>query len=137
MKKNVIITVIVVVAIALIAILALNNQSQAPQPLGPTSAGSESINPAATTTGTVSTPVPGKSYTLAEVAVHKDATSCWTAVNGKVYDVTTWIARHPGGQAAILSICGKDGSAAFNDQHGGQARPASELASFYIGTLAK
>jgi hypothetical protein len=27
--------------------------------------------------------------------------------------------------------------AAFNGQHGGQARPASELAGFKIGTLAQ
>ena len=34
-----------------------------------------------------------------------------------------------------LSICGKDGSSAFNDQHGGQSRPKNELAGFEIGTL--
>ena len=67
--------------------------------------------------------------------MHKDATSCWTAINGKVYDVTSWINQHPGGRDAILSLCGTDGSAAFNGQHGGQARPAQELATFNIGIL--
>jgi hypothetical protein len=57
-------------------------------------------------------------------------------INGGVYDLTAWISKHPGGERAILSICGKDGSAAFNDQHGGQRRPANELSGFKIGTIA-
>ena len=75
-------------------------------------------------------------YTLAQVATHDSAASCWSAINGKVYDLTSWINQHPGGPQAILSICGVDGSSAFNDQHGGQSRPANELAGFAIGTLA-
>ncbi|MEI7709620.1 MAG: cytochrome b5 domain-containing protein [bacterium] len=42
---------------------------------------------------------------------------------------------HPGGSQAILYLCGIDGTKAFNDQHGGQARPERELASFVIGKL--
>jgi hypothetical protein len=38
---------------------------------------------------------------------------------------------------AILSLCGKDGTVAFNAQHGGQGRPETELASFKIGTLVQ
>lgn len=75
------------------------------------------------------------SYTLADVAKHADANSCWSAVNGKVYDLTKWINQHPGGPRRILAMCGKDASDAFNGQHGGQARPAKELAGFEIGTL--
>lgn len=78
-----------------------------------------------------------KSYTLSEVSKHKDSTSCWSAINGEVYDLTSWIGNHPGGEQAILSICGKDGSSAFNDQHEGQKKPANELAKFLIGTLSK
>jgi cytochrome b involved in lipid metabolism len=81
--------------------------------------------------------VPTKSYTLADVSTHKDASSCWTAINGNVYDVTSWIDQHPGGRQAILSICGTDGSSAFDGQHGGQKRPESELANFIIGKLTK
>jgi cytochrome b involved in lipid metabolism len=73
---------------------------------------------------------------MTDVAKHNSSSSCWTAINGKVYDVTDWINQHPGGQQAILSICGIDGSAAFNNQHGGQSRPANELAASYIGDLS-
>ena len=75
-------------------------------------------------------------YTMATVAQHNSASSCWAAINGNVYDLTNWINQHPGGQGPILSLCGTDGSAAFNGQHGGQARPASELKNFLLGPLA-
>ncbi|MCX6719237.1 MAG: hypothetical protein NTZ38_02580 [Candidatus Taylorbacteria bacterium] len=76
-------------------------------------------------------------YTMAQIKAHATASNCWTAVNGKVYDVTPWINQHPGGTRAIISMCGIDGSSAFNGQHGGQRRPASELASFVIGSLVQ
>jgi len=48
------------------------------------------------------------SITLAQVAVHSSRTSCWSAVNGSVYDLTSWIPNHPGGEEAILWMCGID-----------------------------
>ncbi len=81
------------------------------------------------------TVTPGTTYTLADVALHKTESDCWTAVNGSVYNVTSWIAQHPGGAQAIIGMCGVDGSAGFDGQHGTQKRPASELASFKIGAL--
>lgn len=76
-------------------------------------------------------------YTLAQVLTHSSVSSCWSAVNGRVYDLTPWISKHPGGSEAILSMCGKDASSAFNDQHSGQKRPANELSGFMIANLAK
>lgn len=86
---------------------------------------------------TITPSVSSKTYTLAEVAVHKDASSCWTAINGKVYDVTNWIDQHPGGADKILSVCGINGTEAFNGQHSGQGEPASYLSSYEIGTLSQ
>lgn len=77
-----------------------------------------------------------KTYTLADVQSHKDATSCWTTISGKVYDVTSWVAKHPGGKKAILSTCGVDATNQFSGKHGGQQRPESELAKYLIGDLA-
>lgn len=86
-------------------------------------------------------PVPaaetGASYSLADVAKHKEASSCWTAISGSVYDLTAWIDQHPGGSENILRTCGIDATAAFQAQHGGQGRPEAELASFKIGALAR
>ncbi len=78
---------------------------------------------------------PSKKYTSAQVAKHASAKSCWSIVNGKVYDLTSWINRHPGGASRILSMCGRDGSAGFNGQHQGQGGPTAMLKSYKIGTL--
>ncbi len=82
------------------------------------------------------TPTSVNTYTMVTVAQHTSTASCWIVVNSFVYDVTKWILRHPGGTRAIIGMCGKDATAVFTGQHGGQARPESELASFEIGTLS-
>ncbi|MDB5225190.1 MAG: Cytochrome b5-like Heme/Steroid binding protein [Candidatus Adlerbacteria bacterium] len=103
----------------------------------PTSSAPDSTTkPTAPAKAPVQTPT-ASPYTMAAVATHNSAASCWSVVNGKVYDLTSWINQHPGGKSAILSMCGRDGSAAFNGQHGGERRPESELASFYLAALAQ
>ena len=72
----------------------------------------------------------------ATIAMHADAISCWSSINGTVYDLTSWIPKHPGGEQAILSICGIDGSTKFNAQHGGAPLQQQILAGFKIGVLS-
>lgn len=76
-----------------------------------------------------------RSYTAAQVAKHSSAASCWSIVGKSVYDLTKFIPLHPGGQAMIKSLCGKNGTAAFTGQHSGQATPATTLAKYRIGAL--
>ena len=76
-----------------------------------------------------------KSYTKAEVAAKNTASNCWTIVGNKVYDLTQWISRHPGGSGAIASLCGVDGTSGFKGKHGSSGRPNSILDSYYIGDL--
>lgn len=80
------------------------------------------------------TPKPS-GHTMADVRIHNSATSCWSAINGNVYDLTNWVNSHPGGRAAILMICGKDGSPLFNSQHGGSGRISNILDQYSIGAL--
>lgn len=75
--------------------------------------------------------------TLATIAKHNGRSSCWSAVNGSVYDLTSWIPNHPGGEQTILSMCGIDGSNAYNGQHGSSSKPARILGGFKIATIAK
>jgi hypothetical protein len=82
-----------------------------------------------------STPIAG--YTMAQVKANNTAKSCWTAIDGFVYDLTSWISAHPGGSGAILFLCGTDGSNAFKAQHEQQARPAVRLESYKLGPLNK
>ncbi len=78
-----------------------------------------------------------KVYTLADVILHNSEASCWSVVNDKVYDLTAWISKHPGGSKAILSICGKDGTSAFIGQHEGDSKPEEKLTTFYVGALTR
>ena len=75
------------------------------------------------------------SYTLAQISTHSTDTDCWTTINGGVYDLGAWVKKHPGGEKAILSLCGIDGSAAFNGKHGGAELQLSILDGFKIGNL--
>lgn len=81
--------------------------------------------------------VPAGAITMAQVAEHNSRTSCWTTIFGSVYDLTAWIPNHPGGEQAILYLCGKDGTTAFNGQHGSNMKAKTVLAGFKIGALAQ
>jgi hypothetical protein len=76
-------------------------------------------------------------YTMAQVKANNSAKSCWTAIDGFVYNLTSWISSHPGGAGAILFLCGTDGTNAFKAQHENQARPAVRLDSYKLGPLNK
>lgn len=86
-------------------------------------------NPGTTTTAATAAP---SQYSVAAVATHNSPSDCWSIINGKVYNLTSWISKHPGGPEHIEAICGIDGSSAFNAQHGGQSKPESILQSFYL-----
>lgn len=82
-------------------------------------------------------PVKLNSYTLAQVKKRSTAASCWSAVSGKVYNLTKWVALHPGGAAVITAMCGKDATKAYLAQHQGESKPAAALKPYLIGTLKK
>jgi cytochrome b involved in lipid metabolism len=138
MKNNrkIIGIIAVIIFVVGVIVFAFSNPKVTSAPTGNGTYGQPS-DTSTNTTGTTSTTTKSSTYTLADVAKHNGVSSCWTTINGGVYDVTSWINQHPGGRDAILSLCGKDGSSAFINQHGGQARPEAELASFKIGTLIK
>jgi hypothetical protein len=90
--------------------------------------------------GAVPTPTPTPTptvvgYTMAQVRANNTARSCWSAIDGFVYDLTRWINSHPGGSGAILFLCGTDGTNAFKSQHENQSRPAIRLDGYKLGPL--
>lgn len=54
---------------------------------------------------------------LEEVLKHTGPDDCWVVINGTVYDVTSFLAEHPGGQGIILNNTGKDATAIFQMFH--------------------
>lgn len=79
---------------------------------------------------------PGQpSYSAEEVARHSTILDCWTLIENKVYDLSGFASKHPGGANNIAALCGKDATSAFANQHGFSGTPANVLASMAIGEL--
>lgn len=74
-------------------------------------------------------------YTMADVQANNSESSCYTVINGNVYDLTSFIASHPGGARNIMKLCGIDGTSIYMSQHGDQPQPEAQLSSLYIGEL--
>ncbi|RVW76779.1 Cytochrome B5-like protein [Vitis vinifera] len=74
-----------------------------------------------------------KTYTKAEISLHNKKTDCWIIIKDKVYDVTSYVEEHPGGDA-ILAHAGDDSTEGFfGPQHA--TRVFDMIDDFYIGDL--
>jgi hypothetical protein len=107
--------------------------SPAPTPAAP-AAPAATPTPSPTPTAEVSTQA---GYTMAKVKENNSAASCWSVINGNVYNLTQWINSHPGGPSVIRGLCGVDGTSTFNGKHRGDGGPASILTGYLLGPLAK
>ncbi|CAH8387037.1 unnamed protein product [Eruca vesicaria subsp. sativa] len=58
-----------------------------------------------------------------DVAKHKCKNDCWILIHGKVYDISSFIDEHPGGDNVLLAVTGKDASTDFDDvNHSNEAK---------------
>ncbi|CAL1359769.1 unnamed protein product [Linum trigynum] len=74
-------------------------------------------------------------YSKAEIALHNKRTDCWIIVKDRVFDVTSYVEEHPGGDA-ILTNAGSDSTEGFyGPQHPGGAFQLIE--DYCIGELEK
>ena len=78
-----------------------------------------------------------KQIKVKQVKKHDTSTDCWSIVNRKVYNLTGWISKHPGGSSRIIAMCGKNASRGFNAQHTSAKAPAFNLAKYQIGVVKK
>ncbi|EPS34000.1 putative cytochrome b5 [Penicillium oxalicum] len=68
-----------------------------------------------------------KELTLTEVAAHNTKKDLYMIIHEKVYDVTSFVDEHPGGEEVLLDVGGQDGSEAFEDVgHSDEAREILE-----------
>ncbi|CAL5428687.1 unnamed protein product [Camellia sinensis] len=56
-----------------------------------------------------------KVHSFEEVANHNHKQDCWIIISGKVYDVTSFLDNHPGGNEVLLTATGKDAPDDFED----------------------
>ena len=75
-----------------------------------------------------------ETISMEEVEKHNTVDDCWIVSHGKVYDVTKFINRHPGGKFVIKSNSGKNVSRHF-DYHSKRSHKIWE--KYLIGELAK
>jgi len=69
-----------------------------------------------------------------ELKQHSSLPSIWIAVNNGVYDVTRWVKYHPGGEAAITNVGGRDATDLINQFHKPEVW-RKKIESWYIGDL--
>ncbi|MQL71528.1 hypothetical protein Taro_003870 [Colocasia esculenta] len=53
--------------------------------------------------------------TLSDVSKHNTREDCWLVIAGKVYNVSTFLEDHPGGDEVLLASTGKDATDDFED----------------------
>lgn len=107
-------------------------------PIGTKPATTPVKTPPTTTTTTPTTPTTAPAanmFSMADIAKHATQGDCWAAVGSGVYDLTTWVDRHPGGPNAIVGLCGTDATAAFTRQHGNSRSAQRVLVLLQIGNL--
>ncbi|GFZ52022.1 hypothetical protein JCM24511_09794 [Saitozyma sp. JCM 24511] len=76
-------------------------------------------------------------FALADVAKHTTRQSLYVTYNGKVYDLTSFLADHPGGDDVIVEYAGKDVGAIMGDANSHvHSRSAYEMMDEYkVGEL--
>jgi delta8-fatty-acid desaturase len=74
-------------------------------------------------------------YTLAEVAKHCTREDAWIIIDERVYDVTRFVDRHPGGVGPLVNLAGKECTDVFANYHAARVYEKM-LPAFLIGEMA-
>ncbi len=82
-----------------------------------------------------------KEYSWQEIRKHATKKDGWIVIDGKVYNVSEYLAGHPGGPQFIVDWLGKDATDAFKTK-GGMGTAHSDFAQnllkdFLIGIIKK
>ena len=75
-----------------------------------------------------------RAISLEEVKKHNKKNDAWTIIENKVYNISSWIPKHPGGEI-IMQAVGKDATQLFlNNNHPSYVKKTI-LPKYYIGKL--
>lgn len=79
-----------------------------------------------------------KIYTLEDVSQHQKLEDCWIVRNDLVYDVSTFLNDHPGGEDVILEWAGKDVNDVMrNGEHEHSDAAFEMMAEYLVGRIGK
>ncbi|OCK81649.1 cytochrome b5 [Lepidopterella palustris CBS 459.81] len=77
-----------------------------------------------------------KEYTYSDVSEHATKKNLFVVIHEKVYNASTFIDEHPGGEEVLLDVAGQDATEAFEDVgHSDEAREI--LDTLLVGTLKR
>ena len=79
-----------------------------------------------------------KIYTLSDVAEHTSEDDCWMAIEGKVYDLSAYLAKHPAGPGTMSPWCGQEATDGTRTKDVGSDHSSFAwqiLEDYLIGTL--
>ncbi|KAF2123931.1 cytochrome b5 [Dothidotthia symphoricarpi CBS 119687] len=77
-----------------------------------------------------------KEYTYSDVSEHNTKNDLFVVVHDKVYDCSSFVDEHPGGEEVMLDVGGQDSTEAFEDVgHSDEAREI--LDGLLVGTLKR
>ncbi|XP_074568622.1 uncharacterized protein LOC141825131 [Curcuma longa] len=76
-----------------------------------------------------------KSYSAAEISLHTTKEDCWLSIGGKVYDVSTFMEEHPGGEDVILHASASGDATQAFEEIGHSSAAISSMKSYLIGTI--
>ncbi|KAL6234735.1 cytochrome b5-like heme/steroid binding domain-containing protein [Aspergillus navahoensis] len=77
-----------------------------------------------------------KELTFKEVAEHNSKKDLYMVIHDKVYDCSTFVDEHPGGEEVLLDVSGQDATEAFEDVgHSDEAREILE--GLLVGNLKR
>ncbi len=141
-KKPLVAAVIIVVAIIIgINIFAFTGIAPSSAPTTPTIEVPPTSEPSTVPTQPPTKPTPKPTtpsgISLTTLAEHNTQEDCWVVYKGKVYDITSFLPKHPGGVTRISRTCGtEDFEGAFQKQHGSSQADRFMKVTTYKGDLA-
>lgn len=74
-------------------------------------------------------------FTWEEIKKHTEQGDCWLTIQGKVYDISTFMTKHPGGRWILLGQAGQDATPAFLKTIHSEVA-FEKMMELYIGDLA-
>jgi len=74
-----------------------------------------------------------RSFTAEEVSRHNTENDCWIIIDEEVYDVTQFLAQHPGGKRVLLKKAGQDATKEFRSLHAPEV--FAQAKQFRVGSI--
>ncbi|QLQ81236.1 hypothetical protein HG537_0E05920 [Torulaspora globosa] len=75
--------------------------------------------------------------TVSELRKHNSINDCWIALNGQVYDITSFLQKHPGGVARLLEVAGSDATDKFYQIHSDAVFDKMKDNFIFVGNLSE